>query len=153
MTMQRSLKREFSLVRIVLLVLPMLLALIIPNAFFRDIVILLMLWSTAASAWNLLGGFAGQLSIGHTAFFGIGAYTSTLLYINFSVSPWIGMFAGALLAALIGVVLGSITFPLKGPFFSLSTLAFAEIVRIISISWSDLTKGSRGDRHQVHARI
>ncbi|OUM97111.1 MAG: hypothetical protein BAA02_14230 [Paenibacillaceae bacterium ZCTH02-B3] len=144
MTKHRSLKHEFGPIRIVLLVLPALLALVIPNAFVRDIAILMMLWSAAASAWNLLGGFAGQLSIGHTAFFGIGAYTSTLLYINFSVSPWIGMIAGALMAALIGVILGSITFPLKGPFFSLSTLAFAEIVRIISISWSDLTRGSQG---------
>jgi branched-chain amino acid transport system permease protein len=137
-------KKEFSPTRIVLLLLPLLLSLVITNSFYRDILILVMLWSAASSAWNLLGGYAGQLSIGHAAFFGIGAYTSTLIFTHFSISPWIGMLVGGLLASVMGVILGSLTFPLKGPFFSLSTIAFAEIIRIVSISWSDLTKGSAG---------
>ncbi|MBT2730174.1 branched-chain amino acid ABC transporter permease [Bacillus sp. ISL-75] len=139
-----NLKKEFSSIRIVLLLLPLILSFVITNSFYRDILILVMLWSAAASAWNLLGGYAGQLSIGHAAFFGIGAYTSTLIFIHFSISPWIGMLVGGLVASIIGVILGSLTFPLKGPFFSLSTIAFAEIIRILAIGWSDLTKGSAG---------
>lgn len=141
---ENSIKKEFSPIRIVLLLLPLLLSFVITNSFYRDILILVMLWSAAASAWNLLGGYAGQLSIGHAAFFGIGAYTSTLLFMHFSISPWLGMLIGGLIAAIMGVVLGSLTFPLKGPFFSLSTIAFAEIIRIVSISWADLTEGSAG---------
>lgn len=142
--MNNILKKEFNFVRLIILILPMALFLIIPSSFYRDMLILVMIWSAAATAWNLLGGFAGQLSIGHAAFFGIGAYSSTLLFVNFGISPWIGMIIGGLLSAVVAVFIGFLTFPLKGPFFSLATIAFLEIVRIISISWSDVTAGAAG---------
>ncbi|MBQ9941569.1 MAG: branched-chain amino acid ABC transporter permease, partial [Christensenellaceae bacterium] len=84
-------------------------------------------------SWNIMSGYAGQFSFGHAVFFGIGAYTSTALYTMGGVSPWIGMIAGALIAALVGVIIGFLSFryKLRGDYFALATLAFAEIFRII----------------------
>src|SRR3989454_12042081 len=82
------------------------------------------------AAWNLIGGFAGQYSIGHAGLLGIGAYTSSLLYVHAGVSPWLGMLAGGALAAVIGGVIGYPCFQLRGAFFSLVTIAFAEMLRV-----------------------
>ena len=87
-------------------------------------------------AWNILGGYAGQFSFGHAAFFGIGAYTSTLLLLRAGVSPWLGMLAGGALAAAFGLFEGYLSFRygLRGPYFSLVTLAFAEMLRVVSVN-------------------
>ena len=85
-------------------------------------------WAAAALAWNLSGGYAGQLSLGHAAFYGLGAYTSTLLFLKAGISPLIGMLAGAAISAAVAMVLGMITLRLKGSFFVMSTLAFGAVV-------------------------
>lgn len=103
-----------------------------------------LFWAVAASAWNIAGGYAGQFSLGHAAFFGIGAYTSTLLFTVYGVSPWFGMLAGGALAALVASVLARLTLRLKGPFFALATIAFAEVTRIMVINMRGLTGGSQG---------
>ena len=87
-----------------------------------------------AMAWNVLGGLAGQDSFGHAAFVGVGAYTSSLLLIHYHVSPWLGMLAGGALAVCLSVIIGFPSFRLRGTFFTLSTLAFAEVVRIIVVN-------------------
>lgn len=114
------------------------------DKFYLHVLIMMMFYAGASSAWNLIGGFAGQLSLGHAAFFGIGAYTSTLLFINLGISPWIGMLVGAVLAAAVGAVIGYPSFRLRGPFFTLVTIAFAEVLRILAITFQDITKGSIG---------
>jgi branched-chain amino acid transport system permease protein len=81
------------------------------------------------TAWSLVS-MAGQLSLGHAALMGIGGYTSTLLFMELGVSPWIGMWAGAMGCAIIGVVIGFPAFRLRGPYFALTSIAFAEILRI-----------------------
>ncbi|RPI07250.1 MAG: branched-chain amino acid ABC transporter permease [Zetaproteobacteria bacterium] len=88
-----------------------------------------------AQAWNILGGYAGQLSLGHAAFFAIGAYTSVILHTHLGISPWLGMFAGALLAALLSQGIGFLgfRFGLRGFYFILLTLAVAEILRLIAL--------------------
>ena len=88
-------------------------------------------------AWNILGGYAGQFSFGHTAFFGIGAFTSSLLQIHAGVNPWFGMVLAGLAGTFVGLVVGSLCFRygLKGPFFALAMLALAEMLRLISIQW------------------
>lgn len=101
-------------------------------------------WAVAAAAWNIAGGYAGQFSLGHAAFFGIGAYTSTILYLLYGVSPWLGMLVGAVLAAVVSVLLARLTLRLKGPFFALATIAFAEVLRIVVVNMRDLTGGSQG---------
>ena len=118
--------------------------LFISNEFYLDGFVLVFLWGAFAGAWNILGGYAGMVSLGHNAFFAIGAYTSTLLFLNFGLSPWLGMFAGAGLAAGIGVLLGLICFRLRSHYFALATLAFGQVSFIIAINWRSLTQGAEG---------
>jgi branched-chain amino acid transport system permease protein len=123
-----------------LLILPFFL-----KPYMLDVMIVIFLFALLANAWDIIGGYAGQLSLGHAAFFGIGAYTSTYLFVNHGISPWIGMLFGALLATLAGFILGFLCFryELKGPFFALATLAFAEVLRLVAMNWS-VIRGSLG---------
>jgi len=109
-----------------------------------DLMALTFLWAGLGLAWNIAGGYAGLISFGHAAFFGIGAYSSTILFVTAGVSPWVGMCVGALLAALFGAGLTLLFARLRGPFFILSTLAIAEVVRIAAVNARDLTGGSEG---------
>jgi branched-chain amino acid transport system permease protein len=86
-------------------------------------------------AWNLLGGYAGQVSLGHAAFYGVGAYTSTLLLLNFGVNPWLGMLAGGLVAAGLSFGFGWSCFRLMGHYFAMATIAVVEIVQIVFTNW------------------
>ncbi len=88
-------------------------------------------------AWNILGGYAGQFSFGHAAFFGLGAFTSTLLYVHYGISPWIGMGLAGIAGALLGVFSGFLSFRygLRGPYFALVMLAFAEMLRLVFEAW------------------
>lgn len=115
-----------------LLALPLIL-----NRFQLSLAILILFFAMLGAAWNIMGGFAGQFSFGHAAFYGIGAYTSTILLTNYGVSPWLGLLAGAALAALFGAGMGYLTFRygLKGAYFALATFAFAEMLRLISNEW------------------
>ena len=101
-----------------------------------EILISILFYAYLGLAWNILGGFAGQFSFGHAAFFGIGAYTSTLLLLRAGVSPWLGMLAGGALAAAFGLFAGYLSFRygLRGPYFSLVTLAFAEMLRVVAVN-------------------
>ena len=114
------------------------------NPFYLNILILTIFYAALGSAWNIIGGYGGQLSIGHTAFFGIGAYTSTLLYVHLGLSPWVGMLLGALLSMGVAAVVGYPSFRLRGPFFALSTIAFAEVLSLVALNWRGLTKGAEG---------
>ncbi len=98
-----------------------------------------------AQCWNIMSGYAGQFSFGHAAFFGIGAYVSTLLYVDYGLTPWIGMFAGAASAAAVGALIGFLSFryKLKGDYFALATLAFAEMLRVF-VNNMAFTHGSVG---------
>jgi branched-chain amino acid transport system permease protein len=110
----------------------------------QDVVVLTFLFAGLALAWNIAGGCAGLISFGHAAFFGIGAYTSTILFLSYHLTPWLGIFVGASAAAAAGSVLSLICARLRGPFFILSTLAFAEVIRIGALNWSSMTGGAEG---------
>ncbi len=114
------------------------------NTYQLDLAILVLLSIAQAEAWNLLGGYAGQISFGHAAFFGIGAYTSTLLLLRAGLSVWFGMIVGGALAAGVAWPLGWLTFRLRGPYFSLATLAVAEVIRVIAFNWHQVTGGGDG---------
>ena len=120
------------------------LAFLVHDKFYLHVLIMMLLYAAASSAWNIVGGYAGQLSLGHAAFFGIGAYTSTLLFKDLGVSPWVGMLIGATLAAVVAGAIGYPSFRLRGPFFTLVTIAFAEVLRIVTLYAHDLTQGSMG---------
>ena len=140
--MARRLRRDGLVVALVALLAAT--PFIVTNNYYLDSIIVIMFWAAMAGAWNIVGGYAGQLSLGHTAFFGIGAYTSSLLFAGAGVTPWLGMFGGAVLAALFAVFVGLVCFRLRGPFFALVTIAFAEVALIVASSWRSLTKGTEG---------
>ncbi len=98
---------------------------------YLHILVLLFFYAYLTTSWNLVGGFAGVLPLGHSTFIGIGAYTSTILYLQYGISPWIGMIVGGFLATIVGVLIGLPTFKLRGAYFALATIAFAEAVRVI----------------------
>ena len=110
----------------------------------QHVLILVLLYVALGSAWNILGGFAGQLSVGHAAFFGIGAYTAAVLASKTSLSPWWAMIAGPLVVLPIALAVGWICFRLRGPYFTLSTIAIGEMVRLVALNWSELTGGAVG---------
>ncbi len=118
--------------------------LFIKNNFYLDGFILVFMWAAYAGAWNILSGYAGMTSLGHNAFFGIGAYTSTLLFLHFGLTPWLGMLAGGLLAMIVGLLVGVICFRLRSHYFALATLAFGEVCSIFALSWRSLTGGAEG---------
>jgi branched-chain amino acid transport system permease protein len=118
--------------------------LLIRNDFYLDGLILIFIWGAFAGAWNILAGYGGMMSLGHNAFFGIGAYTSTLLLLHFGLTPWIGMLVGGLLASCVGLVLGVVCFRLRSHYFALATLAFGEVGSILAVNWRSLTGGSEG---------
>lgn len=103
-----------------------------------------LIFVALALAWNLISGIGGQLSLGHGAYFGLGAYTSSLLLVRLGLTPWIGMLAGAIVAAIFGLCLGYPSFRLKGVYFKLVTFVAALILEIIFRSWSDFTGGDPG---------
>lgn len=115
-----------------------------PQGYPIRVLTLTLLFAAMGQAWNIVGGLANQISLGHAGFFGIGAYASTILLRDFGLSPWLGMLAGMALAALAAAVLAVPTFRLKGHYFALVTLAFGEVMRVIANSWSSVTGGPVG---------
>jgi branched-chain amino acid transport system permease protein len=107
---------------------------IVRDEYYIHSMTIILLFAYLASSWNIIGGFAGQLSLGHAAYVGLGAYTSSLLFIRWGISPWLGMFPGAGVGAITAVILGYPCFRLRGPYFALSTLAFAMILLDIVLS-------------------
>ena len=118
--------------------------LVVRDAFLLDGLILIILWGAAASAWNVAGGYAGQVSLGHSAFFGLGAYAVALLGTRWGLSPWIGLAIGAALATLVGFVIGFLSNRLRGPYFVLATIAFSQVLLIVASRWRGFTAGSEG---------
>ncbi|HWQ78204.1 MAG TPA: branched-chain amino acid ABC transporter permease [Anaerovoracaceae bacterium] len=91
--------------------------------------ILILMYAYFSSAWNIVCGFLGELSMGHSVMVAMGAYTSTMLLMDFGLNPWAGLIIGALIAGIFGFIIGYPCFKLKGPYFTLTTIAFAELLR------------------------
>ena len=118
--------------------------LLVKNPFIGDIITSIFMFAALSLSWNILGGYTGQFSLGHAGFFGIGAYTSTLLLVHFNLSPWLGMLAGGVVTAFVGGLVFYPNFRLRGIFFCLASLAFTEVVRILATHFRGLTEGSMG---------
>jgi branched-chain amino acid transport system permease protein len=116
----------------------------VTNKFYLHNLIMMFFWAALTAAWNIIGGFAGQISLGHAAFFGVGAYTSTILYLKFGVTPWIGIICGGVMAMFVSAIISYPCFKLRGPFFTLSTIAFGEVIYLLSGYFRDLTGGAVG---------
>jgi branched-chain amino acid transport system permease protein len=124
-------KRLFA--ALLLLLILILFPLIVKEQYFLNLAVMVLYYTFLSQAWNILSGFSGQFSFGHAAFFGTGAYTSTVLLGKYDISPWLGLLIGAIVALLIALFIGYLSFryKLRGAYFALGTLAFAEILRII----------------------
>lgn len=101
----------------------------------QNLLLLALMAAQLGVAWNILGGYAGQVSLGHAAFFGIGAYVSTMLRLQFDLSPWWGALAGGATAVGVGTLIGWPCFRLKGHYFTMATIAVAEIVQTLFNNW------------------
>jgi branched-chain amino acid transport system permease protein len=114
------------------------------NPYHLHTLIMAGIFAVLALSLNLLLGYTGQLSLGHAAFFGIGAYASALLTVKLEWSPWLGLLAAVLLPALTGWGIGRLALKLRGAYFVLLTISFAGVVSLVSLNWMDLTNGPLG---------
>ena len=132
-----------SVILVLLLAVPVLTDI---RFYYLQVTILIFFYATLGTAWGIVGGYCGQHSIGQAAFVGIGAYTSTLLYMKKDISPWIGLLAGMLLAAHIALIIGFPLFKygLRGDYFALGTVALGLIIYELTNSFATLTGGSQG---------
>ncbi|MDQ1764085.1 branched-chain amino acid ABC transporter ATP-binding protein [Achromobacter xylosoxidans] len=131
-------------VSLILLIAMFLVPVIMGTPFWTNLFVLLFVFSALSVAWNIVGGYAGQLSLGHAVFYGIGGYTATLLTQNFGISPWFGMLAGAAISGAVAILISYPTLRLRGPFFALATIAILEVVRLLVIHEESWTGGSSG---------
>ena len=106
--------------------------------------ILFFLSTLMGSSWNIIGGYTGQYSVGHAAYFGTGAYTTMILLTFKDIPPWYGVWAGVAAAVVVALVIGTICFRLRGPYFVLASIAVAEIIRVTALNLTDLTNGAEG---------
>jgi branched-chain amino acid transport system permease protein len=107
----------------------------VSDPFILRLLIVIAMYATLGVAWNILGGYAGQISIGHSIFFGLGAYTSTWLFLRAGVNPWLGLVAGMLVAAAVAILIGFPCFVLKGHYFVIATAVLAESVGVVFTAW------------------
>lgn len=121
----------FSLLFFFLAVAPLL----ISDTQFQHLLVMLMLFATLSQAWNLIGGYAGQVSFGHAAFFGIGAYAALAPLNHWGLTPWVGMLIGGFVSVLLALIIGVPVFRLRGHYFAISTFAIAEVIRELFLSW------------------
>jgi branched-chain amino acid transport system permease protein len=135
--------RHLHLIGAVIFVFLLLVPAFFSSTFVLHIYTLIFFYIALTAAWNI-PAFGGQLSLGHAAFFGIGAYTGAILYVKFGVSPWIGLLAAVVTALLGGLILSLPLLRLRGPFFTLASIALAEVLRMVAIDWRSLTNGSVG---------
>lgn len=128
------------------LVIAILLAvpLFLTQKYYLHVIINIFLYASLGHSWNIIGGYGRQNSLGHGVFLGLGAYSSTMLDIYFNVSPWIGMWLGVALAVGMAMLIGYATFRLSGAYFTIATIAFAQVMVLLFERYRGLTKGAEG---------
>jgi branched-chain amino acid transport system permease protein len=129
------------LTMVVVLTLPVVLSF---NPYYLSIFISALILGSVSLAWNLLAGVCGQVSFGHAAFFGIGAYASALLVVKAGFNPFLAMAVAAMVGVFGGLIIGIPAFRLRGPYFALSILGFAEVMKLLTLNLTRLTEGSKG---------
>jgi branched-chain amino acid transport system permease protein len=105
------------------------------DVYVQNILVLTLMYAALSQSWNILSGYCGQISLGHALYFGLGAYTSTMLFTKFGVLPWFGMLGGGVLSALIALALGYPCFRLRGHYFVIATIVIAETALILFLNW------------------
>ena len=117
---------------------------LVSSPYLLHLFILLFLTILLGESWNIIGGFGGQYSVGHAAYFGVGAYASMILLRDHQIAPWFGVWVGMAIAVAVALIIGSICFRLRGPYFVLASIAVAEIMRLAALNWKGLTNGAEG---------
>ncbi len=135
--------KEIATIAIFGLLAALLPLLIGENPYLTGLLITILMMASLSSAWNILGGFAGQYSFGHAAYFGAGAYTTMILLSRFTVNPLLTVLAGIGVACMIALLTGTIVFRLRGHYFALASIAVAEIVRLSVLNF-EFTGGAQG---------
>jgi len=130
----RRRKQELITGAVLLMVLA-LLPLPIENSYLRNLIVVTLLYAGLAQGWNILGGYCGQISLGHALYFGIGAYTSTILFTRLGIPPTLGLFAGAALAALAALLVGWPCFRLSGHYYAIATLVVGLMGLLLVTNW------------------
>jgi branched-chain amino acid transport system permease protein len=130
-----------ALVMGVVLAIPFILSF---NPYYVSIFISALIMGGVSIAWNLLAGVCGQVSFGHASFFGIGAYASAILVTKYGCSPYLGIIVGGICGVLGSLVIGLPAFRLRGPYFALAILGFAEVAKLVTLNSTWLTEGSQG---------
>ncbi|MBU5257101.1 branched-chain amino acid ABC transporter permease [Tissierella praeacuta] len=129
----------------VFLVLGALLPLILANnTYALRTSVLVLIYIVLALSLNFVLGFAGQLSMGHSAFYAVGAYTTAILTVTYHVPFWIALVCSAIVSAIFGLLLGVPTLRLKGDYLAITTIGFSEILRLVLINWASFTRGPAG---------
>jgi len=119
---------------IVLVIIP-LVPFVANNSFFQHVLILILLFASMSQSWNILGGYAGQVSFGHSVFFGIGAYGAGMAVVKYGMAPWPGILIGAFMASIVAVIISYPCFKLKGHYFAIATFAIVEIFNRLFMVW------------------
>ena len=128
-------RRRQLLVGAAVLVLVALLPLVVKDVYLQNLIILTVLFAGLSQAWNVIGGYCGQISLGHALYFGAGAYISTLLFIQLGITPLLGMFAGGLVGGLLSLVVGWPCFRLSGHYYAIATVVVGEIGYLLFLNW------------------
>jgi branched-chain amino acid transport system permease protein len=111
------------------------LPLFVHDVYVQNVMVLTLMYVALSQAWNMLGGYCGQISLGHALYFGLGAYTTALLFTKFGVLPWFGMLSGGVISAVIALALGYVCFRLRGHYFVIATIVIAEIALLLFLNW------------------
>jgi branched-chain amino acid transport system permease protein len=115
----------------------------VTDVYTQNVLILTLMYAAVSQSWNILGGYCGQISLGHALYFGVGAYTASLLFVTYGINPWLGMVAGGVLSAVLAMALGWPCFRLKGHYYSIATIVIAEIGLVLVHNW-DYLGGATG---------
>jgi branched-chain amino acid transport system permease protein len=133
-TITRRRRTELIVGAIALVVLAVL-PLPIRDVYTQNLIILTILYAGLSQAWNILGGYCGQISLGHGLYFGIGAYVSTLMFVNAGIPPTIGMFAAGVVGAAVALLVGWPCFRLSGHYYAIATVVVGEIGYLLFLNW------------------
>ena len=136
-------RRREIVLGVAILVLLGVLPLAVHSAYLRGLIVLTLLYAGLSQAWNILGGYCGQISLGHALYFGIGAYTSTLLFTRLGISPLLGMFAGGLLSGGAAFLVGLPCFRLSGHYYVIATLVIGMMAALLAANW-DFINAAQG---------
>jgi len=137
-------KRSHLIVALVVFVLSLIVPAVVQTDYVLQVLFRIYLFAALGLAWNLVGGYAGQLSLGHAAYFGAGAYGLALFSGRLGISPWIAVLIGVAVALGCALLIGGVSFRLRGPYFVLATIAFAEVLRLIAKNLPNVTGGDVG---------